>query len=156
VGGGDNRYQFIYAGDLVDACIKAAAHQGSDTFNIGSDNVKTFKEVYQYVIDKAGTKARVASLPRWLIIPAMKITYAFGLSPLGPYQYKMIAENFEFDTTKIKEKLGWQPTVTNEEMLWRAYEYYHANRTEIEDRKGVSAHRSGAKMGIIRLLKWIS
>jgi hypothetical protein len=33
--------------------------------------------------------------------------------PLGPYQYKMIAEDFEFDTTKIKEKLGWRPSLTN-------------------------------------------
>jgi UDP-glucose 4-epimerase len=41
-------------------------------------------------------------------------------------------------------------------MLWRAYNYYHANRREIESRKGVSAHREAAKMGVIRVLKWIS
>jgi dTDP-D-glucose 4,6-dehydratase len=68
----------------------------------------------------------------------------------------MIAENFTFDTSKIKRLLGWQPTLTNEEMLWRAYQYYASNRREIENRSGVSAHKKGAKMGVIRVLKWVS
>src|SRR4029079_6159144 len=54
VGGGDNIYQFIAAPDLVDACIKAASFDRSETFNIGSDNVKSFRDVYQAVIAKAG------------------------------------------------------------------------------------------------------
>ena len=86
----------------------------------------------------------------------MKICFALGISPLGPYQYKMIASNFIFDTTKIKEKLKWHPTLTNEEMMLRAYNYYHQNKQEILHRKNVSAHSSVAKMGIIRLIKWLS
>lgn len=156
VGGGKNRYQFIYASDLIDAFLKAAKYGGSDIFHIGSDNVKPFRDVYQYVIDKAGTGARVATLPKGPTILAMKLAYALKLSPLGPYQYKMIAEDAQFDTTKIKEKLGWKPTCTNEEMLWKAYEYYRNNKKEIYGRTSVSAHKQPAKMGVIRLLKWLS
>ena len=83
-------------------------------------------------------------------------SHSLRISPLGPYHYKMIAEDFIFDTRKIKGNLGWQPTLTNEEMLWRAYEYYAGNRREIEARKDVSAHRKAASMGVIRLLKWVS
>ena len=156
VGGGKNRYQFIYAGDLIDACIRALDYPQSDIFNIGSDDVKTFKEVYEHVIRNAGTGARVANFPRWIAIPAMKIAYALGLSPLGPYQYKMIAEDFSFDTAKIKKELGWKPSLKNEDMLLRAYTYYHAHRRDIETRTGVSAHKQAAKMGVIRLLKYLS
>jgi nucleoside-diphosphate-sugar epimerase len=156
VGGGRNRYQFIYAQDLADACIAAAASGRSNLFNIGSDNVGTFAETYRYVIDKAGTRARVASLPRTLTLAAMRVAHALGVSPLGPYQYRMIAEDFVFDTRRIKEALQWRPTVSNAEMLWRAYDYYHRHRAEIAARKNVSAHRQAAKMGIIRLLKWVS
>jgi UDP-glucose 4-epimerase len=156
VGGGHNVYQFIYAQDLVDACIKASAYQKTEIFNIGSDNVKSFRDVYQYIIDKAGTKARVASLPKKLSIFGMKLAYALQISPLGPYQYKMIAEDFVFDTSKIKEKLGWQPTMLNEDMLYKAYQYYHDNIEGIRERKGVSAHKQAARMGVIRLLKWLS
>ena len=156
VGGGDNRYQFIYAQDLVDACLKALTYKKSAIFNIGSDNVKTLKEVYQYVIAKANTKARVASLPRRITLLGMRLAYLLKMSPLGPYQYKMIASSFIFDTNKIKQELHWQPTLTNEEMLARAYGYYHQHRDDIHARTAVSAHRQAAKMGIIKLLKWLS
>ena len=156
VGGGENRYQFIYAGDLIEACLLAENHGRSRVFNIGSDDVKSFREVYDHVIRRAGTGARVASLPKAPTLVAMRLAHALKLSPLGPYQYKMIAEDFVFDTARIKREFGWRPTLKNEEMLHRAYDYFHRNRAEIESRRGVSAHREAARIGIIRLLKWIS
>lgn len=158
VGGGNNRYQFIYAQDLVSAFMQSLDKKVSGVFNIGSDDVPTFREAYEYVIGKAGTKARVANFPRSIAIPAMKFAYFLKLSPLGPYQYKMIAESFVFDTTRIKKDLGWKPTLTNQDMLYKAYKYYHDNLHDIKDRKegDVSAHNQAAKMGVIRLLKWVS
>jgi len=156
VGGGKNRYQFIYAQDLAKACLLALDYPKSETFNIGSDDVKSLAEVFNYVIQKSGSKSRLTALPRTPAIAGMKLAYHLKVSPLGPYHYKMIAEDFLFDTSKIKKNLGWAPTLTNEEMLWRAYQYYSENRREIEGRKDVSAHRQTAPMGIIRLLKWVS
>jgi len=156
VGPGSNRYQFIYAQDLADACIRAASSPCSTTFNIGSDNVKSMREVYQYVIERARTGARIAELPKAPTLLAMRIAHHMGISPLGPYHYKMIAANFLFDTSKIKTELGWRPTLTNEEMLYQAFQYYRENRRQIETRVDVSAHRQVAKMGVIRLLKWAS
>jgi UDP-glucose 4-epimerase len=156
VGKGRNRYQFIYAGDLANACMVALEYPRSATFNIGSDNVKSLAEVYEYVVHRAQSKSSVAALPLKPTLAAMKLFHHLKISPLGPYHYKMIAEDFMFDTTRIKEQLGWKPTLTNEQVLWRAYQYYSENRLDIEQRRDVSAHRQGAKMGVIRLLKWIS
>jgi nucleoside-diphosphate-sugar epimerase len=156
VGGGRNRYQFIYAGDLARACMLALDYPSSETFNIGSDNVKPLADIYRYVIECSGSRSSVASLPRTPAILAMKLAHRLGISPLGPYHYKMIAEDFLFDTCRIKTRLGWHPTLTNEEMLWRAYQYYSDNRSEIQSRRNVSAHRQPARMGVIRLLKWVS
>jgi UDP-glucose 4-epimerase len=156
VGSGANRYQFIYAPDLADACIRAIDYRGSAIFGIGSDRVRSMREVYQAVIDRAGTGARVASLPKKLTLFGMKLAYRLGISPLGPYHYKMIAEDFEFDTTAIKRELGWKPTATNEEMLWKAYEYYRDHHDEIAARTDVSAHKKAAPLGVIRLVKWLS
>jgi UDP-glucose 4-epimerase len=156
VGGGHNVYQFIYAPDLASACIAGSDRRVRGVFNIGSDNVRPFRDVYQYVIDRAATGARLASLPRTTTLMAMRLAHWLRVSPLGPYQYRMIAEDFVFDTTRIKSCLDWQPTLTNEEMLWKSYKYYHDNRRAIAARKNVSAHRQAAKMGAIRLLKWVS
>jgi UDP-glucose 4-epimerase len=156
VGGGGNRYQFIYAHDLADACMRAMDADADGVFNVGSDGVETLRGVYQAVIDRAGTGARVASLPKWPTLPFMRMAHRLGVSPLGPYQYRMIAESFFFDTTKIKSALGWSPTLTNSEMLFEAFDYYRRHRDEIDRRTDVSAHKQAASMGVIRLLKWIS
>jgi UDP-glucose 4-epimerase len=68
----------------------------------------------------------------------------------------MIAEDFSFDTTRIKTKLQWQPKLTNEQMLLKAYQYFASNKQEIFSRSQASSHRRPAKMGVIRLLKWAS
>lgn len=157
VGGGDNVYQFIYARDLAEACFRSFEKTAkSDIFNIGSDNVKSFKKVYQYVIDNVGSTSRVVPLPKAPTLMAMKICYKLGLSPLGPYQYKMIAEDFVFETEKIKQTLEWKPTLTNEEMLLRAFNFYKEHKNELVAGGDVPAHRQKAKMGIIRVLKYFS
>jgi nucleoside-diphosphate-sugar epimerase len=156
VGKGNNRYQFIYAQDLVDAMLKSALHTRSSVFNIGSDDVRSLREIYQYVIAKANSGSKVRALPKRATLALMRLAHQLRISPLGPYHYKMIAENFVFDTTKIKQELNWAPTLTNEEMLWRAYRYYADNHYDIQNRINVSAHRRQASMGVIRLLKCIS
>jgi UDP-glucose 4-epimerase len=156
VGEGSNRYQFVYAPDLADACVRAMTSTTNGVFNVGSDDVPTVRDAYQYVIDRAATGARIASLPTWPTLPVMRIAYRLGLSPLGPYQYRMIAESFVFDTSRIRQQLSWSPTLTNGEMLYRAYAYYQRHRRDIEARTDVSAHKRPARMGVIRLLKWIS
>ncbi|HYZ73723.1 MAG TPA: NAD(P)-dependent oxidoreductase [Chthoniobacterales bacterium] len=156
VGQGTNRYQFIYAQDLASAAISAISHNKSAVFNIGSDNVRSVREIYEYVIARANSSSKVAALPKQLTLASMRIAHQLKLSPLGPYHYKMIAEDFVFDTAKIKQELKWAPTLTNEEMLWRAYDYYSENQQEIQRRTNVSAHKQQASMGVIRLLKCLS
>lgn len=156
VGAGDNKYQFIAASDLANACLKAVDSDSSHILNIGSDDVATMKEMYASVIQKANTGAKLGKLPQKLTVQGMKLAHKLHLSPLGPYQYKMMTQEFVFDTTKIKSVLNWQPTRGNKDMLWDAYEYYSANYHDIYSRKDVSSHRRPSPMGIIRLLKWLS
>jgi nucleoside-diphosphate-sugar epimerase len=156
VGDGSNRYQFIYAQDLATACLQSLSYNGSNVFHVGSDNVVSLRKVYEAVIRAAGSRSRVASLPKGPTIAAMQLAHKLNLSPLGPYHYRMIAESFVFDTTRIRTQLGWTPTVTNEEMMIRAYQYYAENRKEIHARTEVSAHSRPTSMGIIRMLKWFS
>lgn len=156
VGDGSNRYQFIYAQDLITAMMLACGHNSSAVFGIGTDNPGSLKDVYKYVIEKSGSRSRVASLPQGPTVLAMKAAYHLGISPLGPYHYRMIAADFSFDTSRIKAALNWKPTLSNEEILLRSYEFYHRNKQEIASRSGASTHRQASSMGIIRLLKWVS
>jgi UDP-glucose 4-epimerase len=156
VGSGANRYQFIYAQDLIGAMLRVWDYRRSGTFGIGSDDVRPMRDIYQYVIEKAGSGSRVMSLPKAPTLLAMRLAHLARISPLGPYHYKMIAEDFSFDTSAIKRELVWAPTVANHEMLYRAYRYYFQHRAEIQARKNVSAHRSASQLGVINVLKWLS
>lgn len=156
VGAGGNRYQFIYAADLIDAMLKAWQAPGGGVYGIGSDDVTTMRETFGHVIAKSGSRSRLGVLPKAPTLAAMRLAHLLRISPLGPYHYRMIASDFVFDTHRIKAALGWQPTLTNGDMLYKAYRYYDARRQEIAARKDVSAHRQSAKMGVIRLLKWLS
>ena len=156
VGDGSNRYQFIYAQDLATACLQCLDYADSNLFHIGADHVPTMRAMYETVIRTAGSKSRVASLPKAPTIAIMQLAHKLNLSPLGPYHYRMIAESFRFDTTRIRKELGWAPTFTNEEMMLDALSYYRKNRAAIHARTDVSAHSKAAPMGIIRLLKWLS
>jgi UDP-glucose 4-epimerase len=156
VGDGSNRYQFIYAQDLATACLLCLGNPRSNLFHIGAADVPTMRELYESVIRAAGSRSRVASLPRAPAIALMQLAHKLNLSPLGPYHYRMIAESFVFDTQRIRAELGWQPTFTNQQMMLRAFEYYRENRRAIHQRTEASAHSRAAPMGIIRLLKWLS
>ncbi len=156
VGDGGNRYQFIYADDLATACILGAGHGRSALFHVGSDDVRSMRTVYESVIRAAGSRSRVRALPKGPTVAAMQLAHRLKISPLGPYHYRMIASNFVFATDRIQRELGWRPTLTNEDMLLRAYRYYAEHRAAIHARTDVSAHSKPASMGIIRLLKWLS
>ena len=156
VGDGSHRYQFIYARDLIAAMRLAWRQRRAGIFGIGSDRVDTMRETFAHVIAEAGSTSRIVGLPKGPAVLAMRAAHGLRLSPLGPYHYRMIAADFTFDTARIKAELGWRPTLSNSEMLLRAYRYYAANQAEIAARCHVSAHRRAADMGVIRALKWIS
>ena len=154
VGDGSNRYQFVDAKDLAQACLLSAEAPGSHVYHVGSHGVRPLREVYGAVIEEAGGRSRLVSLPEKPAVAVLALLHKLGLSPLGPYHARLIAGNFVFDTSRIEADLGWKPTRTNDEMLRDAYRFYasrDAKRSET-----LSAHRQRARMGIIRVLKWLS
>ena len=157
LGKGTNHYQFIYVADLIDALERAIRQPGFHLYNIGSDDVPTLAGLYQAVIEQAKTKARVAGLPKGPAVAAMKALHLLGMSPLGPYHYKMMAEDFIFDTSRIKAELGWRPTKTNVEMLIESYEWFLAHHEDIyANAASRSAHRQPVKLRALALVKKLS
>jgi nucleoside-diphosphate-sugar epimerase len=154
VGDGSNRYSFVEAHDLAAACLLAARAPGSHVYHVGSDHVKPLREVYQAVIDEAGSRSKLARLPEKPAILALRLLHKLGVSPLGPYHARLISGTFVFDASRIKHDLGWAPTRTNDEMLREAYRFFASRDTARSET--LSAHRQGAKMGILRFVKWLS
>ena len=152
IGSGANRYQFVHASDLADACLLAAEQRGAATFNIGAERFGTMREALEALVRHAATGSRVVSLPKRPAVAAMRLSSALGLSPLAPYHWLMYGESMYFDTSSARERLGWSSRYSNDEMLIESYEWYLAHRDEVLASRAGSPHRSALDQGVLRLV----
>jgi nucleoside-diphosphate-sugar epimerase len=149
---GDNRYQFVHASDLADACLRAAAHEGPAIYNVGAVEFGTMRETLQALVDHAGTGSRVRSLPTGPARIAMRALAGFGLAPFAPYHWLLYGESLWFDVTRARTELGWEPKHSNASMIIESYEWFLAHRDELES-SDRSHHQSPVRPGLLRVLK---
>ncbi len=153
IGDGSSRHQCLYSGDLISAMLKSLTLQGSHTFNIGSEMVPTVHEMYQAVIDRANTGSKIGSLPASLAIPTLKLLNHLRLSPLGPYQFRMLTEDFTYDCSHVEATLNWRPTLNNIEMLCKAFDFYRDHRDELVGARSANSGTVSQRiLGLIRRL----
>jgi nucleoside-diphosphate-sugar epimerase len=152
LGDGSNRYQFVHASDLADACLLAAERPGATVYNIGAEEFGTMRETLQALVVAAGTGSRVRSLP---VAPAralMRAGSGLGLVPFAPYHWMLYSESLWFDIGKATEELGWNPQHSNASMIVESYEWFLEHRSDA----GVDArshHQSPARLGALAVLK---
>ena len=150
--GGRNRYQFVHADDLADACIAAADRAGSADYNVGAAEFGTMGETLRGLIAHAGTGSRIVSVP---MAPAAALTRwagSLGLSPLGPYHALMYGRPMWFDIARAQRELAYRPRFSNIEMLCESYDWYIAHRGQILQRRDSSPHSMAVKQRALRLL----
>jgi nucleoside-diphosphate-sugar epimerase len=152
LGDGHNRYQFVHAEDLADACIAAGSVSGPAIFNIGTDRFGTMFETLDHLCDHAGTGARVRSLPAGPAGFAMQLTARLGLTPFAPYHWLMYSKSMWFDIEHATLALGWAPTWSTDEMFAQSYDWFVTNRTATRD-GAASHHRRSAEQGILSIVK---
>jgi nucleoside-diphosphate-sugar epimerase len=148
--GGANRYQFVHADDLTDACLRALDRPGPGTYNIGAGEFGTMRDTLQALVDHAGTGSRVRSLPSAPARVAMKVLSTAGVTPFAPYHWLLYGESLWFDTSHAAGELGWKATRSNAEMVIESYDWYLAHR---DDLGGGSAHQSPVELGALAVLK---
>ena len=151
LGRGANRYQFVHASDLADACLRASDKPGPAVYNVGTTEFGTMRETLQALVDHAGTGSRVVSLPTRPAAVAMRGLTQLGLAPFAPYHWLLYGESLWFDTTRARTELGWEPTHSNASMLIESYEWFLAHRRELANSHG-SHHQSPVPLGLLRVL----
>jgi nucleoside-diphosphate-sugar epimerase len=152
LGGGANRYQFVHAADLADACLRAAGRDKPAVYNVGTTDFGTMRETLQALVDHAGTGSRVRSLPTGPARAGMHALAGLGLAPFAAYHWLLYGESLWFDTTRARTELDWEPTHSNASMVVESYEWFLAHRHELDAAQG-SHHQSPARLGLLRLLK---
>jgi nucleoside-diphosphate-sugar epimerase len=152
LGDGNNRYQFVHAADLADACLRAGDRAGPSVYNIGALEFGTMRETLQALVDHAQTGSRLRSLPVAPARLAMRSLAALGLVPFAPYHWLLYSESLYFDSTLARTELGWEPQHSNASMVIESYEWFLAHRRDSDD-GARSHHQSPVRPGLLRALK---
>jgi nucleoside-diphosphate-sugar epimerase len=154
LGSGSNRYQFVHADDLADACIAAASVSGPGVFNIGTDRFGTMFETLESLCRHAATGAVVRSLPVGPTQLAMRLSAALGATPFAPYHWLMYSKSMWFDIEHARQQLGWEPLWSTDDMFSQSYDWFVAHRAEAAS--GASRHRRSATQGALAALKRVT
>ena len=134
LGPGTQRYQMVSVADVASACVAAIRKPMDETFNLGSANPPSVRELLGQVIRRAGSTSRLVSLPKLPARAALWSLHAIRCSPLSPEQFRIADVDYVLNTAKAGRMLGWQARLDDADMLWSAYETYAS---------GLSAARAG-------------
>jgi UDP-glucose 4-epimerase len=110
-GDGEQRRDFDYVDDTVDAFLRAGAMDAADgqVFNLGGERAVSLLELAKLMIGIAGRGS-------------------YRLTPFPPERKRIDIGDFHADTTKIRATLGWSPTIDLGDGLARTIDYYERNR----------------------------
>lgn len=138
LGNGNALIQMLAIEDLIPAItsvLSAREDVANDTYNLGAAEFGTLREDFQAVLDAAGHGKRVVSLPVRPALAVLRLLERTRLSPVyGRLQKKLLDDSY-VSIEKARERLGFQPQLSNQEAILRTYAWWRENRTD-GSRKG--------------------
>jgi UDP-glucose 4-epimerase len=110
-GDGLQRRDFDYVDDVVDALLRAGASAAADgeVFNLGGSEPVSLLDLVKLMIGIAGRGG-------------------YRIVPFPPERKRIDIGDFYSDSTKLRETLGWKPSVGLREGLTRTIEYYSRHK----------------------------
>jgi NADH dehydrogenase len=129
IGGGETKFQPVFVGDVAQAIVKAVVGEAKDatTYELGGPEVRTFKELMQYVLHITGRKRLLVPLPFALARFQAAFMQLLPKPPLTVDQVRLLErDNVVSDAAKSEDRtcagLGIDPTameVIVPSYLWR-------------------------------------
>ena len=151
LGDGSNKLQFVSASDLFFAIEKSLNLKGKHVYNIGCERVETMREIFQYLINKTGSKSKIRFFNKTLGLLILKILSLLRLINFIDYHNKILVSNIVLDISKIKKELNFIPTKSTAELMLDAHNYYLYNSGQNQKGSAIKP-----KMGFFKIIKLIS
>ncbi|MFG2046822.1 NAD-dependent epimerase/dehydratase family protein [Micromonospora sp. NPDC048935] len=155
LGRGDVRIQMLGLDDLVEAVctsLRASETAANDTYNIAASSFGTLREDFQSVLDHVGHGKRVISVPARPAVAVLEYLERWKLSPVyGRLLHKLLADSY-VSTEHARHRLNFEPRLSNEDALLRAFDWWRANRTARPARRGVTSSEPWSQ-GALKLAK---
>jgi nucleoside-diphosphate-sugar epimerase len=125
IGNGMNHYQMVSVEDCASAALLAREKNfPRDTFNLGSFQPPTTRQLLQSIIQHAHSKSFLVPIPAKLIKPVLSGLDKVGLTLLYPEQFIIADQNILLDSEKTTRILGWSPSCSDITSMCAAYDNY--------------------------------
>ena len=144
------RHQALSLPDALSLITCLLSHHHSLTLNVSCGYSETFHNIFAQVIDAGSSKSKLRSLPWGIGTYILRLLYKFRVSPIGPYQIRMLTSHYEVDISSLKHLINWEPKDTTSALFRRAYMHYAQFQST-----NLSANLSSVNLGILRLLQYI-
>ncbi|MEU7755959.1 NAD-dependent epimerase/dehydratase family protein [Micromonospora sp. NPDC049171] len=155
LGRGDVRIQMCAMEDLLDCVVVVLttdAETANDTFNVAANRFGTLREDFQAVLDAAGHRRRVRSIPAQPALYTLELLRRARLSPVyGRLLHKLLGDSY-VSTEKARQRLGFEPRLSNQEALLRAFDWWR-QRPDDGDRQAGRTSREPWSQGVLRAAK---
>jgi len=142
LGNGNNLYQLLEVGDLINAIESALTTRISgEIFNVGASEFGTWRQNLSALIKFAGSKSKIIALPVLPTQIALSVLEFFNLSPIVAWHYKTFPVDSYVSIEKAKKKLHFHPSKSNQDILNESYDWYRKHRKEFIGLEGTT-HRT--------------
>jgi nucleoside-diphosphate-sugar epimerase len=129
LGDGANRYQLLAVEDLVEAIVRCLdAPVAGEALNVGAARFGTVREDLEELIGHARSGSRLLPVPARPAEIALRGLELARLSPLAEWHYRTAHKDSFVSIDKARERLGWEPRLSNAETLCATYDWYLAHR----------------------------
>lgn len=155
LGSGNNRYQLLDVGDLVEAIYRLiqTGKRANTAYNIGAKQFGTVKEDLQALFRYARSGSRIIPTPAPLVKKTLFILEKLNLSPLYQWVYETADKDSYVSIERLTRVLKWHPKYSNAQALIKAYQWYIDNYDEVKSRAPGITHTVGWKQGILGVVK---
>ncbi|NQU57177.1 MAG: NAD(P)-dependent oxidoreductase [Rhodospirillales bacterium] len=131
IGNGSNHYQMVSVFDCVDAIRMAIAKDfPSNTYNLGSANPPTVKELLSRLIRHAGSRSILLPTPAGLVKGVLSVMDGVGMTLMYPEQFLIADQNCIVDIKANETELGWIPRHDDQEMIFQAFDEFRNVRSQ--------------------------
>jgi len=92
IGGGHTRFQPVFVGDVAHAIAKAAAGdtKPGTTYELGGPDIRTFKELMEFVLEETGQRRLLVPIPFLLAELQASVLQFLPTPPLTPGQVELL------------------------------------------------------------------
>ena len=133
IGGGDNRLNLVYAGNVAEAAIQAADREIAvgEAYNCSNDGEITLRQYFNAVAEAIGAPPVTRTVPYGLAYRVAFLLECLGhltarrTPPLVTrYSVWLMGRRSFFRTDKARQQLGWKSTVSYEEGIPLTVRWY--------------------------------